>query len=67
MFKYNLCYFKKSLLLIFFLVLCSVNQTQAQLKSDIKGFVRDAKSGEALPHANVMVEGTNRGTTTNTD
>ena len=36
-------------------------------KSDITGYVKDAKSGEALPYANIMVQGTNRGTTTSTD
>jgi len=36
-------------------------------KSDIKGYVKDAKSGEALPFANIVLKGTNRGTTTNTD
>jgi len=36
-------------------------------KSDIKGYVHDAKSGEALPYANILIEGSNRGTTTNTD
>ncbi|MCD6116044.1 TonB-dependent receptor [bacterium] len=36
-------------------------------KSDIKGYVIDAKSGEALPYANIRLKGTNRGTTTNTD
>jgi len=36
-------------------------------KSDIKGYVKDAKSGEALPYANILVVGTNHGTTTNTD
>lgn len=36
-------------------------------KSDIKGYVKDARSGEALPFANILVKGTNRGTITNTD
>jgi len=36
-------------------------------KSDIKGYVKDIKSGEALPYANIMLKGTHRGTTTNTD
>lgn len=38
-----------------------------RLKHDIKGYIKDALSGEALPYANVMVKGTRRGTTTNTD
>ena len=36
-------------------------------KSDIKGYVKDAKSGEALPFANITLKGTNRGAMTNTD
>ncbi len=44
------------------------NPTQAQVqKSDIRGYVKDAKSGEALPYANILIMGTNHGTTTNTD
>ena len=36
-------------------------------RSDIKGFVKDMNSGEALPFANIVLKGTNLGTTTNTD
>lgn len=36
-------------------------------RADIKGYVRDADSGEALPFANISVENTTRGTTTNAD
>ena len=36
-------------------------------ESDIKGHIRDAGSGEALPFANVVLKGTRRGTTANTD
>lgn len=35
--------------------------------NDIKGFVRDANSGEALPFANITLKGTRRGTATNAD
>ncbi len=35
--------------------------------NDIKGTVKDAHSGEALPFANVMIKGTHWGTATNTD
>ena len=58
-----------SLIFIGFLIaINSVAYTQVKiLKSDITGYIKDAKSGEALPYANVMVQGTNRGTTTNTD
>lgn len=36
-------------------------------RNDIHGTVRDSKSGEALPFANISVKGTIRGATTNTD
>ena len=35
--------------------------------SDIKGIVKDRDSGEALPYANVIIKGTHRGTSTNSD
>jgi ferric enterobactin receptor len=38
-----------------------------KMYNDIKGIVRDSKSGEALPYANITIKGTHRGTTTNTD
>ncbi len=38
-----------------------------QLKQDIKGYVRDEESYEALPYANVLIKGTNLGAATNTD
>ncbi|MCK5148941.1 TonB-dependent receptor [bacterium] len=43
--------------------------TSAQIKTrtDISGTIRDAKSGETLPYANVMIKGTNIGTATNAD
>ena len=55
--------------LTFFIVLALVASTFAQSvqKTDIKGYVRDSKSGEALPYANISIEGTSRGSTTNTD
>ena len=36
-------------------------------RADIKGHVRDSDSGETLPYANITIEGTARGATTNTD
>lgn len=71
--KYNLFFAVRRI--IFFCFLTSslaVNNTvifaqERQPKSDIRGHVKDAKSGEALPFANVLIKGTNRGTTTNTD
>ncbi len=52
-----------SLLLCFAMASLGISQQ----KADIKGYVKDAKTGEALPYANILVEGTTRGTTTNTD
>lgn len=57
--------------LLFFLICISpIPKVVAQQKpktNDIKGYVNDAKSGEALPYANVQVLGTERGASTNTD
>ena len=36
-------------------------------KGAIQGFVRDISTGEPLPGANVMIQGTSQGTTTNSD
>jgi len=36
-------------------------------KKDVKGFVVEASSGEALPYANISVRGTKQGTTTDKD
>jgi len=40
--------------------------SQKSGRNDIKGFVIDATSGEALPYANILLKGTSRGTTSNT-
>jgi hypothetical protein len=40
--------------------------SQKSGNNDIKGFVIDATSGEALPYANILLKGTSRGTTNNT-
>ncbi len=37
------------------------------LKQDIKGYVRDTETNEALPFANVLLKGTSLGAATNTD
>ncbi len=39
----------------------------AQQKNDISGTIRDSKSGEALPYANIRVEGTYHSTVSNSD
>ena len=58
-----------SLIILNFLIIHSENSFAQRnpTKNDIKGYVKDAKSGEALPYANIILKGTNRGTTTNTD
>ncbi|MCI0515902.1 TonB-dependent receptor [candidate division KSB1 bacterium] len=56
-----------SILLFNLLALEIVLAQPVQTKKDLKGFVKDAKSGEALPFANILLKGTNRGTTTNRD
>jgi ferric enterobactin receptor len=39
----------------------------AQAVRDISGYVRDGDTGEALPHASVLLDGTKLGAATNTD
>ncbi|MCB9500821.1 MAG: TonB-dependent receptor [Deferribacteres bacterium] len=61
---------KKSLYFSFFSLLFYKASTIAAVpaeKNDIKGYVIDKESGEALPYANVILSGTYRGTATNTD
>lgn len=48
---------------LFFVVVC--NKVNAQEKFTLSGYVRDAKSGEALIGVNIAVKGTTTGTTTN--
>ncbi len=52
---------------IIFLSLNTILTSNETFRSNIRGYVRDADSGEALPYANISVDGTNRGTTTNAD
>ncbi len=54
------------IVLFIFIAVISL-QAKGMSTADITGHVRDKESGEALPYANITVEGTNRGTTTNTD
>ncbi|TKJ39927.1 hypothetical protein CEE37_09320 [candidate division LCP-89 bacterium B3_LCP] len=49
------------------LVLLSGTSVSAQIKNPIRGFVVDATSSETLPAANVVIEGTQRGASTNLD
>jgi len=50
---------------IFLILLAGVSSLRAQVRSRIGGIVKDAASGEALPGANVMVDGTTLGAITN--
>lgn len=56
--------------IIFLLFLSSITSLHAQelpRTGDIRGYVKDARSGEALPYANVVLKGTSQGTMTTTD
>ncbi|MCK4966347.1 carboxypeptidase-like regulatory domain-containing protein, partial [bacterium] len=55
-----------SLFLLSFTFL-SFGQTSNVAKKNIKGYVKNAESGEALPYANVVLLGTKLGAATNTD
>lgn len=52
---------------LFLLIITITICAQEAQKADIRGYVKDAKTGESLPYANISVEGTTRGSTTNTD
>lgn len=52
---------------IFLLTLLLSSTTHAQLKTQIYGTVTDAKTGETLIGATVIIEGTSQGTTTDID
>ncbi len=56
----------KKWLLTFFFLLCVPKIVFCSTESgNIKGYIKDKDSGEALPYANVSLKGTNKGTTTN--
>ncbi|HDY88273.1 MAG TPA: TonB-dependent receptor [bacterium] len=59
--------FLGGLLVLLFLVDISFAQKSASPKRNVKGYVKDAESGEALPSANVLIKGTYLGAATNTD
>ncbi len=50
-----------------FVIPGSVLASQNVKSSNIKGYVKEKESGEPLPHANVILKGTNRGATANSD
>ncbi len=53
------------LFIYFFISFSLTNITFAQNKITLKGIVVDSQTSEVLPFANILVEGTNTGTTTN--
>jgi len=48
-------------ILIAFLILISLSKTEAQKLGTLRGSVTDSLSGEALPFANILLQGTNIG------
>ncbi len=54
------------ILALLFLVLLSISSAQAQNTASISGFIKDSQSGETLLLANVVLQGTQIGTTANT-
>ncbi len=55
----------QSLTLLAIVFLCLSDKTNAQF--NISGLVTDAETGETLPSANISIQGTYKGTITNTD
>jgi len=55
------------LIVVFILTLFSVTQIFAQGRANISGIVTDKATGEPLPGANVFIEGTSLGASTNLD
>jgi ferric enterobactin receptor len=56
---------------LFMICICSVMQIQSLAQSNttrnISGIVKNADSGERLPFADILIQGENRGTSTNVD
>ena len=57
----------KRMCLLFIISLCLVSQAFAGTTGKVAGVIKDAKSGEVLPGANVVVLGTRLGATTDAD
>ncbi|MCE2436382.1 MAG: carboxypeptidase-like regulatory domain-containing protein, partial [Candidatus Latescibacteria bacterium] len=57
----------KRMCLLFIISLCLVSQAFAGTTGKVSGVIKDAKSGEVLPGANVVVLGTRLGATTDAD
>ncbi len=55
------------LLLLVLLLVPGIVMSQQQERRDIRGYVVDAKNGEALPYANVIIPEYDQGTATNPD
>jgi hypothetical protein len=58
---------KKPVLFFFFFFLLQINDANGQNSEKLTGFVRDSDTGELLPGANIIIEGSQRGTSTDKD
>ncbi len=59
--------FLSGLLMLLFFTNLSFAQNSESSKRNIKGYVKDAESGEALPNANLVLKGTQLGAASNND
>ena len=66
MFKNRCIKFFTSFMIVAF-ALPWVNATAASLKGTIAGYVKDAKTGEPLPGANILIKGTSLGAASNNE
>ena len=57
----------RGLLILLILADITFAQSSSPPKRNIKGYVKDAESGEALPYANIIVKETHLGAAANTD
>ena len=69
-FKFGSKFSSYSMVLLYFVFLSLIffsNIIYSQNKKDISGTIRDSETGETLIYANIIIEGTNFGATTNKD